>query len=174
VAIENLETKADLVRFINQRFFHAQKKPYMPWWEVGVSQTDPRYLVPFATGLSNASYIATNFNTTAFYLDTEAFVHLKGAVEITDPSYTGDTLTITIFTLPIGFRPPLVNVNAINAQEDYDGSGGGTASTALRGGRAVVRPDGNVDLVIGLDTAAVYVGHKIVTAWLDGTTFRVV
>jgi hypothetical protein len=174
VAIENLETKTDLTRFIQQRFFPAQKKPYMPWWEVGANQVDPRFLVPFATGWSNASYIATNFNTAAFYLDTEGFVHLKGGVEITDPSYSADILNRTIFTLPPDFRPALVNVNAIAAQEDNDGSGGGTASTALRGARVVVRPDGSVDLVMTASSAGIYVGRRIFTAWLDGTTFRVV
>jgi hypothetical protein len=165
MGIDGLQTRADIEAFVRQRLFR-ERRAYRPWWELEQSYAEPQSTVNFQGSWLNATTVGT-FNTAAFYLDLEAFVHLKGGVEWKDAVNNAPD-TSTIFTLPEGFWPSVPQVFPAAAQLN-------DLTTPLgppryRSSRIVVRADGSVDFVYTPDGAV----SNMVTAWLDGITFRIV
>lgn len=85
-------------------------------------------------------YDAVNYTSPGFWRDGFGMVHLEGMIK-------NGTLNAVAFTLPVGFRPKLLRLFAVDSN--------------LAHGRVIVYPTGNVEVA----GSAVYLS-------LDGVSFR--
>jgi hypothetical protein len=116
-----------------------------PWHEVG-APGEPHFnsdfdSIPVSLGYQN--FDPATYNTAGFYKDPLGIVHIKGLIKLSGLTILQPECDdISIFQLPVGYRPALKEVHETNRQIDIDPQADGwlelCTSTAMSDGSTVV------------------------------------